>query len=305
MVKKPWLHFVVLGTALFFLQGYFFPEPLPVVGPLAEVRVQALQRQWLATTGRLPAEAELKAMVAAELDKDMLFQEALRRELHRVDPIVEQRLLRNMRFLNLDRGQGDAALLQTAWRMDLHLGDEVIRRRLVQLMEQLLLAVSPPAPVTEAALRARFAEAADSLRQPPRYTLQHVFLPRERAGEAESLLQRFREQSLSPEDALAEGAPFLSGYAFSARTPKQLARDFGAAFVLNLEQQATPEGGWIGPIVSTYGLHLVFLDAAEPARPAQLDEVRAQLARDLNYEYRQSALEQAIASLRSNYDVRL
>ena len=277
---------------------------MPVVGPLSQSRVQTLQRQWLTTTGRLPTAQELSAMVASELDKDMLFQEALRLELHRVDPIVEQRLLRNMRFLNLDRGQSETALLKTAWRMDLHLGDEVIRRRLVQLMEQLLLIESPPLAIPESALRQRFQDNSDRFQRPPRYTFQQVFLPRERENDAADLVAQFREQKRTPASALAEGAPFLSGYAFASRTPSQLAREFGAAFVSNLEQAATQGPGWLDPIGSTYGIHLVFLETVEAGRPARFEEVREQLNRDLTYEARQTALAQAVETLRNHYELR-
>ena len=37
-LNRPWLHFILLGVLLFYLQGVFFPEPKPVVGPLGEAR---------------------------------------------------------------------------------------------------------------------------------------------------------------------------------------------------------------------------------------------------------------------------
>ena len=35
-LNRPWVHFIVLGVLLFYLQGVFLPEPKPVVGPLSE-----------------------------------------------------------------------------------------------------------------------------------------------------------------------------------------------------------------------------------------------------------------------------
>ena len=68
----------------------------------------------------------------------MLFQEALRLELHLYDSVVQQRLIRNMRFLRLGEGKSDQELYRQALRMELHMGDEVVKRRLIQVMEQLL-----------------------------------------------------------------------------------------------------------------------------------------------------------------------
>ena len=50
-LRQPWLHFIVLGGLLFYLQGVFFPEPKPVVGPLSEARIEALNPEVLIVTG--------------------------------------------------------------------------------------------------------------------------------------------------------------------------------------------------------------------------------------------------------------
>ena len=52
-LNRPWVHFIVLGSLLYYLQGVFFPQPKPVIGPLNDARIEALQQQWFASTGRL------------------------------------------------------------------------------------------------------------------------------------------------------------------------------------------------------------------------------------------------------------
>ena len=71
-LNRPWVHFIVLGVLLFYLQGVFLPEPKPVVGPLSEARIDALQQQWFASVGRLPTPEQQTRMLEAELDRDML-----------------------------------------------------------------------------------------------------------------------------------------------------------------------------------------------------------------------------------------
>ncbi len=303
-LKKPWIHFVVLGVLLFRLQAWLFPEPMPVVGPLAEARIDALQQQWFSTTGRMPTEAQLSKLVAAELDRDMLFQRALEYDLHLYDTVVYQRLLRNMHFLQLSGDKSDEELYEQALEMRLHLGDEVVKRRLIQVMEQLLLASNPPAPVTEEDLAAAFEERREELRLPPRYSIAHIYFARDREDEVPGVIEKIREQELDAREARQMSSPFLPGYEFNKQSPDQLARHFGAAFIMNLEEADPTAGSWVGPVRSTYGLHYVWVEAIEPARDATMAEVTPRLVRDLESRARNDALQAAIATLRTQYEVR-
>lgn len=303
-LNRPWVHFIVLGCLLYYLKGIAFPAPRPVIGPLSDARVEMLRQQWLSSVGRAPTPEQLSRMVADELDRDMLFARALELDLHLYDTVVQQRLLLNMRFLQLGEGKTDNELIQQALEMRLHLGDEVIKRRLVQVMEHLLLAAHPPPEPTAADLAAEFEQRREELRRPPRYTIEHVYFNPEREGDVDSVIAKIRDEKLTPAQALELSSPFLPGYRFTTQTPEQLARHFGVDFVDNL-QRAQPEAGhWVGPVRSTYGLHYVWVDAVEPAREATLEEVRTQLLRDLEFRARETALSDSISNLRRQYEVR-
>ena len=304
-LNRPWMHFIVLGIALYYLQGVFFPEPKPVVGPINESRLEALQQQWFSSTGRMPTAEQQARMVAAELDRDMLFQRAIELELYLYDTVVYQRLLRNMRFLNMGEGKTDQELYEQALEMRLHLGDEVVKRRLIQVMEQLMLAANPPARVTEEALAAEFDKRREELRRPPRYSIEHLYFNRDREGEIDAVIGKIQEQQLSAQEAREMSSPFLPGYRFTRQSPDQLARHFGAAFVRNLEETDPQAGTWRGPVRSTYGLHYVWVSEVEPERDATLEEVRGLLLRDLESRARTAALRESIAALRERYEVRL
>jgi PPIC-type PPIASE domain len=304
-LNKPCLHFVVLGALLYYLQGVFFPEPKPVVGPLNQARLEALQQQWFASTGRLPTPEQQARMVAAELDRDMLFQRAIQLELHLYDTVVYQRLLRNMRFLQLAEGKSDQALYEEALAMRLHLGDEVVKRRLIQVMEQLMLAANPPQPVAEAALLAEFEKRREELRRSARYSIEHLYFNRERESDIDTVIATIAEQNLSATQAREMSSPFLPGYRFKRQTPDQLARHFGAAFVKNLQEADPQPGSWRGPIRSTYGLHYVWVSDVEVDRDATLEEVRGQLLRDLESREKAAALQDSITTMRDSFEVRL
>lgn len=303
-LNRPWVHFIVLGCVLFYLQGVFFPQPKPVVGPLSEARMEALQEQWFASVGRVPTPEQRARIVQAELDRDMLFQRAVDLELHLYDTVVYQRLLLNMRFLQMGNDKTDEELYRAALDMRLHLGDEVIKRRLIQVMEQLLLAANPPLNPTEEEIGAEFEQRKEELRRPPRYSIEHIYFNREREAEAEVVIAKIRQENLSPEQARKLSSPFLPGYKFSRQTPDQLARHFGASFVENLQETDPQPGHWVGPVRSTYGLHYVWVSELEPDRDAALEEVHLQLLRDLESRAREEALRSSIAAMRENYEIR-
>jgi len=302
--RRPWIHFLLLGALLFWLQSLLFPAPRPVVGPLGDARIEGLLAQWQAVTGRSPAHAELEHIVRAELEQDMLFQHAVSMNLHRQDPVVLQRLVLNMQFLGLGTEEdSDAELFERALELRLHLGDEVVRRRLLQVMEQLLLAANPPQPVSAAALADAFAERADELQIPARYSIRQLFFDRSREPQLTALVAQIENKHLDPETALSLSSPFMHGYTFREQTPDQLARTFGAVFVSNFLATDPAPQRWHGPLRSAYGWHYVWVDRMTPARPPTLEEVRPVLQRDLELEARKQALTNAIADLAERYEL--
>lgn len=304
-LKRPWVHFIVLGLLLFWLESLVFPPPKPVIGPLSEVRLETLQQQWFASTGRLPNSEQRQRIVQSELDRDMLFQKALMMNIHLYDTVVYQRLLRNMGFLQLADGKTEREQYEQALDMRLHLGDEVIKRRLIQIMEQLLLAANPPVTPTEDDIKASFEARKQEMHRAPRYSIEHLYFNRQREDEVDQVIATIKQQNLTAQQARKLSSPFLPGYTFNRQTPDQLARHFGASFVMNFEQ-ATPQlGQWLGPIRSTYGLHYVWVEAIEPSRDATLDEVREQILRDLELQAKSKALASAIENLRKDYEVKL
>ncbi|MGB1438781.1 MAG: hypothetical protein ACPG63_03355, partial [Luminiphilus sp.] len=117
-----WLHFLLVGFALYAALALLFPEPRPVLGP--------------PNAARLPTDDDVARFVELELRDELLFREALAAGLHRFDPVIEQRIVRNMRFLDPDTAADEGQLVAQGLALNMHLTDEVIRRRLVQVMTQ-------------------------------------------------------------------------------------------------------------------------------------------------------------------------
>jgi hypothetical protein len=303
-LNKPWVHFIVLGSVLYLLQGAVFPDPKTVIGPLSEARMSALHQQWYTNTGRQPSPQQKARMIARELDRDLLLQRALELDFQLNDTIVYQRLIRNMKFLQLAEGKSDAELFSNALEMGLHLDDEVVKRRLIQKMEQRLLADNPPAKTSAAQIASEFANRFEELRRPPLYSIEHLYFTGEREAEIEPAIATIKRQKLDIKAARYLSSPYVQGHQFTRQTPDQLAQNFGKSFVLSLEQATPTAQQWLGPLRSTFGLHYVWISALEPASDAQLEEVEQQLRGDLEHAAQVQALKCATASLRADYDVK-
>ena len=304
MLKKPWLHFLLLGLILFVGGQWLFPEPKPVLGPPNPERLSAMVENYTRFAPDGVSPALLEQFIDTELRDELLFREALNRDLQYRDAAVEQRIIRNMRFLDTSTDASDRELIQQGYALRLHLTDEVIRRRLVQIMERLIVATRPnPAPGAEA-VAIRYQQELDSWREPARYTFSHVFLSTQRAAEMPTVMAQITAENLSPDAARLLGAPFLSGYTFRRQSPEQMTRVFGAEFAEQVSATEVQGGAWIGPVTSVFGQHYIFIEAFEPSRTLELEEVRVRIERDLLREGEEQAVVDWVEGAMAGYEVR-
>jgi len=218
------------------------------------------------------------------------------------DPVVGARLLKLARYLELG-GTGEHAddeLVAVAREVGLGGEDVVIRRYLVEAAR---LAIQRPVAADapdEDAIREYHASHAERFTNPPRLRATHVYLSAARRGvdlerDADRLLDELRVHGASPEASRALGDPFVRG-ATVAGSEDALARSFGASFAR--EVAALPVGGWHGPIASSYGLHLVWVEERAPARLAPLEEVRGRVVHALLRARGEARARERLAALR-------
>ena len=304
IMRRAWLQFLLLGIVLFLAGKWAFPDPKPVLGPPNAARIEAMVQNYARFSQGEVSPGLRSGFIAAELRDELLFREAIKRELQYRDMAVEQRIIRNMRFLGSANEASDAALIEQGYDLRLHLTDEVIRRRLVQIMERLIVATTPIAPPTTEAISARYQRDTENWQEPPRYTIRHVFLSEERRGEMPSLIEQVRSAHLGPDEARLLGAPFLSGYAFTRQSPEQMTRVFGTVFADQLVALDAESGDWVGPIDSAFGAHFVFVDAVEPARMLWVEEVSLRIERDLVREAEEQTVSDWVEQTMAGYEVR-
>ncbi len=258
--------------------------------------------------GQEPSAVELAALERRELDDEILLREALQRSLHEIDPVVRQRLLLNMRFLGAAAGADDEALFREALKLGMHLNDVVVRRRLVQIMEMSIEDGADRSPATDAEIAAMYQRRRGELLIPARWRIAQVYFSSDRRGErtqadARAALESMVEQSLAPALAVGLGDPFLGGFQLPLLSGTQLAGQFGEDFAAALGNCAVQT--WCGPIPSSFGTHLVWVEESVGAREPASDEpeVRRRLVADVQRERSERRLAQAMKALRQKYGV--
>jgi PPIC-type PPIASE domain len=194
----------------------------------------------------------------------------------------------------------EEVLYRTALTLGLDKDDLIIRRRLRQKMEFTFEDTVPPPQ--EAELRAYFAAHADKFRSQPLISFRQVFVSLQRGNTAETDARRILTQLASAAPGASdEGDTLLLGEGFNQTPLDRIAALFGDEFAGALAT-ASP-GRWIGPLRSSYGLHLVLVTASHPAALPPFDQVRPTVEREWFAERRAAALTAQYQALLAGYQV--
>ncbi len=305
------MHFVLLGTGLFVLNGALGPDtpgegatsraPIVITAERIEMLRNDLRRQ-----GAEPGPAELSARIRIEADEEILYREARLLALDFGDASVRRRLLQKMRALNDRPGRSEDDLVREARELGLD-DDAVIRRLLIEKMRIVLSDGGRAEPVSDDELHEVLARHRARFVHPARVTLTQIFLAGEDRAElearAEALHREIEGRSPSDPGLHDLGDSFPLGRRLRSQSRERLLGRFGEAFadaVVALEP-----GRWSEPIESPYGLHLIWIEERLPERLPPLDDVRRAVMITLAKERQAGRLERTMLRLRNEYGVRV
>lgn len=289
LARSPVLHFLVLGGILYLVQARWAPR-------------EAAPKE------AAPREAAPRP-IEGLADEEILYREARARGLDRSMP-VRQRLIQNMRFLQIDPAgkSGAEDLYRQAVEIGFDRTDPVVRRYLVEQMRLLAQAGDRPDTFTDAELQDYLERNAERFSVPAFVRLSHVFLDADRRGEAiekdaRRLLARLRAGRISPEAAPELGDPFFPGHHPALAEQSDLEKIYGADFAA--EAMALPAKVWSGPLRSAYGLHLVWVHEIVPGELPRLADVRSRLTLELAHERQEARLAAFLSAMRQRYTSRI
>jgi parvulin-like peptidyl-prolyl isomerase len=191
--------------------------------------------------------------------------------------------------------------------MGLDQNDVVVRRMLGQKLQTLTrnlveLSLSP----TEQELRTYFDANMEEYQLPDLITFTHLFLdPDQRGdetlGDAEKIRAELRSLAEPTEGIESFGDPFMLQRYYPQKSELEITKLFGQGFTQSIFELSA--GEWHGPVLSGYGVHLVYVHDLEEAPRPEFAEVQERVEQDWMYERRQELQDKYVNEVLGNYEV--
>jgi hypothetical protein len=285
-LREPLVHFVVAGAILFGALASFRDDAQRgdddrtiVVDRRAlltflQYRANAFESETFGNALDAMSDAEIRELIDAYLDEEILYRQALEYRLDTSDNIIRQRMVQKMSFVLTDV----AAAGQSADR---------------------------------AALEAYFRQNIEAYAIAPWVTFTHVFFDSSRRGEdgareaALAALHDLNATTAQFNDGAGLGDRFPYDRNYVERTVEFVAGHFGYDFVAALTAFEPSESAWQGPIRSVYGEHLVMLTRSVDRSYPELDGVLSDVERDYRNEQTSAALATMTRSIRDGYRIEI
>jgi hypothetical protein len=271
LLREPLLHFMFIGAVIYLLYGVF-AEPVPqetdktIVVTAGEV--EWMQASWQKRWNRPPTAKELENQIQQYIKETVLYREALTMGLNKHDQIIRRRLAQKLEFLAKD-----------------------------------LVALTTP---TDEELQVYFDEHQARYQEPTRYTFTQVFFDPDKRGDttlddAEKIKAALIAQGDAIDDPGALGDNFMLQNYYPEKDSVEIQKQFGRGFTESLLKLSP--GQWHGPVLSGYGVHLVFVSNISEPPPPQFAEEKAQVEQEWKREKGEALNKQFYTSLRERYTV--
>ena len=266
LIREPLLHFALLGGAIFAAYAAFAPvKPESSRIVITESQIVSIEAQFRNTWQRPPSREELTALTENYVREEVLYREGIALGLDRDDPVIRGRVKQKVEVLSED-----------------------------------MLNTEP----TEADLKNYFASRRELFEEPPAFTFEQVYFDPARHGSGLSIEVSAALAGLhAGKQADSFGDSTMLAPRMENALPHDIAVVFGDEFTAGIRNLQV--GQWMGPIRSSFGLHLVRVTKQRPARTPLFAEVRDQLAREWNRTRSVEVKNAFYRNLRKRYSVEI
>lgn len=268
ILHEPLLHFTLAAVVIFVAYGLLAPSSERRTDDIvvSAPKIEQLAAVFAKTWQRPPSPEELKGLIDAYVKEEIDVREAL--------------------ALGLDQG------------------DTVIRRRLQQKIQFMTDAGADAVAPSNADLQAYLDAHPDKFEIAAETGFEQVFLNPAQRGEAVGADAAVILAKLEADPAL-EPATLGDASLLPADMPPtdiaSVGNTFGPQFAAAVS--AAPAGRWIGPVPSSFGLHLVRVSEHRPGRLPSLGGVRDLVAREFANERREAFEKERLDELLTRYRV--
>ncbi|MCA6074966.1 peptidyl-prolyl cis-trans isomerase [Fulvivirga sedimenti] len=269
LFSSPIFHILAFGALLAIVLivtvGPKLPSSKDKQVLIADDDVAHLLVMWQKTWQRPPTREELRGALNGYVQDEILYQEAINRNLDYNNAMVRQALIVQMNMLAETQGSGDK--------------------------------------ITEESIQAYYALRKDQFVLPARISFAQLYFSPDKHPALEShvneVLTRISQEEI--QDIHELGDPTMLNSEYKDYAANDLLKIFGENFAE--EVFTINPGEWTGPIASAYGLHLVKVQEVTAEAPAPIDLVRNEIMREIEYEEKEAAREQFFTELIRQYDI--
>ncbi|MBW7471989.1 peptidyl-prolyl cis-trans isomerase [Marinobacter sp. F4218] len=263
LVTEPFVHFLLIGVALFGLYGWLndVPEDTSVRSlVITESDVAQLASNFRQVWQRPPTREELQRLVDKYVQEEILVREAL--------------------------------------AMGLDTGDAVIRQRLRQKMEFILDGAVASLVPSDQALREYYRANAERFTTRPKVGFQQVFLGKTVDEATVASTRQALEAGAAPGEV---GQATLLAPEMRPSVSTTVDSNFGVGFFDQLV--TLPPDIWAGPVQSAFGLHLVKVTGKTTGTVPGFEAIREQVEDAWRRDTAERLSKEQLLAMKSDYDI--
>lgn len=247
-LREPLVHFMFIGSLIYGLFGLFAEQEVEITDNtivISATEIEVFKSSWQKRWNRLPTEKELDGLIQEYIRETVLYRQAISMGLDKNDRVIRRRLAQNMQFL----------------------------------VEDLATMLDPD----EQTLQAWYKDNSKLFLEPPKYTFTQIFLDPDKRGDttlddATQIMLKLQAQTDPLKDISELGDGLMMQDYYPEKTPIEIQKQFGSGFTQSL--LGLSPGEWHGPVLSGYGVHLVYIqnisEASTPPLASIIDQVKAE-----------------------------
>jgi hypothetical protein len=271
ILKSPPIYFFVIGFVVFGLHSFLNratqDDTDPFTVEVTSADIEWIRSSWEARMKRQPTQRELQGLIDRYIREEILYREALGMDLDERDLVIQRRLVQKLTFVFED---------------------------LAETMEP-----------TDEELKKYMQKNQEKYRIPKMMSFTQVYFnPSKRKDimkEVKTVLARLKRTESGPEEAVSLGDTIMIDSSFRQKAPEEVARALGGRFAKALF--SINEKGWQGPIVSTFGLHLVYISERVASRMPAFENIRRNVHYDFMYDRKKKVIDGAYNAVKSRYTI--
>lgn len=265
--KEPLLHFFLLGVLIYWLST--FSNMMADEGKtifVSQGKVKQLEMLYKKTWQRSPSQSELENVINEYVLEQAAYLEGVGLGLDKNDIVITRRIRQKLDFI----------------------AEESTKRPIV----------------TDQLLNEYLSNHSDMFRQEPIFTFKQAFFDERKQGKQldENINKSLTLLMANSTADITElsNASFLAPH-YQNISQSQIERQLGKSFSKKI--MSAQLHTWLGPIRSSYGYHLVYLDEKQQGKLPKLEEVRHLVLREWENEQRQQSVKAYYHQLLKRYPV--